>query len=45
MKWRFFFGATILGTMLVLSAGAPLVPVALGVTLALLFNLYKARKV
>jgi hypothetical protein len=45
MKWRFFIGAAILGTMLVLSAGAPPVPVALGVALVLLLNLYNARKV
>jgi hypothetical protein len=45
MKWRFFIGAAILGAMLVLTAGAPPIPVALGVALALMFTLYKARKV
>jgi hypothetical protein len=45
MKWRFFIGAAMLGTLLVLSAGAPPIPVALGVALVLLLNLYRARKV
>jgi hypothetical protein len=45
MKWRFFIGAVILGTVLVLSAGAPPIPVAIGIVLVLLLNLYRARKV
>jgi hypothetical protein len=45
MKWRFFVGAALLGTILVLSAGAPPFPVALGVAAVLLINLYRARKV
>ena len=38
MKWKFFVGACILSVGLVLKAGAPLVPVALGVVLAALVN-------
>jgi hypothetical protein len=45
MKWRFFIGAAILGTLLVLSAGAPPLAVALGVALVFVFNLYRTRKV
>jgi hypothetical protein len=45
MRWRYFIAAAILGAILLLTAGAPPIPVALGVTLALIFTLYKARKV
>jgi hypothetical protein len=45
MKWRFFIAAAMLGTLLVLSAGAPPIPAALGVAFVLLLNLYRARKV
>jgi hypothetical protein len=34
MKWKFFVGAAILSVGLVLKAGAPLVPVAIGVAAA-----------
>jgi len=36
--WKFFIGACILATGLLLKAGAPLVPVALGVAAAAFFN-------
>ena len=38
MKWKFFVGACILSVGLVLKAGAPLVPVALGVVGAAFLN-------
>ena len=38
MKWKFFVGACILSVGLVLKAGAPLVPVALGVAAAAFIN-------
>ena len=38
MKWKFFVGACILSVGLVLKAGAPLIPVALGVAAAALVN-------
>jgi hypothetical protein len=34
MKWKFFLGASILSAGLVLKAGAPLIPVALGLAAA-----------
>jgi hypothetical protein len=33
-RWKFFVGASILAVGLLVKAGAPLVPVALGLTLA-----------
>ena len=36
MKWKYFLGAAILSVGLVMKAGAPLVPVALGVAAAAL---------
>jgi hypothetical protein len=46
MKCHFFIcGAAILMTTLVLSAGAPPTPVAIGIALVLLLNLYRPRKV
>jgi hypothetical protein len=38
MSWKYFLGASILGTGLLLKAGAPLVPLALGISLAALCN-------
>jgi hypothetical protein len=43
MKWKFFVGATILAVGLVLKAGAPLVPVALGVAGAAFINWKKLQ--
>jgi hypothetical protein len=38
MNWRYFVGACILAAGLLLKAGAPLVPIALGIAAAALFN-------
>ena len=43
MKWKFFIGASILATGLLLKAGAPLVSVALGIAGAAFFNWKKLR--
>jgi hypothetical protein len=43
MKWKFFFGATILTVGLMLKAGAPLVPIALGVAGAAFINWKKLQ--
>ena len=43
MKWKFFLGACILSVGLVLKAGAPLVPVALGVAGAAFINWKKLQ--
>jgi hypothetical protein len=44
-NWRFFVGSCILATGLLLKAGAPLVPVAVGIAVAALFNWRKHRRV
>jgi hypothetical protein len=36
MKWKFFIGACILAAGLLVKAGAPLVPIAVGIALAAL---------
>jgi hypothetical protein len=38
MNWKFFIGACILAVGLLMKAGAPLVPVALGIVGAAFFN-------
>jgi len=38
VKWKYFLGATILTVGLLLKAGAPLVPIALGVAAAAFFT-------
>lgn len=38
MSWKYFLGASILGTGLLLKVGAPLVPLALGISLAAFCN-------
>ena len=43
MNWRYFVGACILATGLLLKAGAPLAPVALGIAGAAWFNWYRQR--
>jgi hypothetical protein len=43
MKWKFFIGACILSVGLLLKAGAPLIPVALGIAGAAFFNWKKLR--
>ncbi|MEO8070260.1 MAG: hypothetical protein ABI652_02580 [Acidobacteriota bacterium] len=43
MSWRLFIGASILGAALLLNAGAPLLPVALGIILAALWTRVRIR--
>ena len=43
MKWKFFLGASILAIGLLFKAGAPLVPVALGLALAAFLTWKKQR--
>jgi hypothetical protein len=43
MKWRYFLGAVILAATVLLSAGAPPIPVVLGIGLALGYNILKQR--
>jgi hypothetical protein len=38
MSWKYFVGASILATGLLIKIGAPLVPLALGVSMAAVFN-------
>jgi hypothetical protein len=44
MKWKFFIGACILSVGLLFKAGAPLVPVILGIAGAAFFNWKKLRR-
>ena len=44
MKWKFFLGACILSVGLVLKAGAPLVPIVLGVVAAALVTWKMQRR-
>ena len=43
MKWKFFIGASILSVGLLFKAGAPLVPVVLGIAGAAFFNWTRLR--
>ena len=43
MKWKFFLGASILSLGLLFKAGAPLVPVVLGLALAAFLTWKKQR--
>jgi hypothetical protein len=43
MKWKFFLGASILSVGLLLKAGAPLVPVAVGLAAAAYLTWTKQR--
>ena len=38
MRWKYFVGASILSVGLLLKAGAPLIPIAIGVAAAALFT-------
>jgi len=38
MNWKFFVGASILATGLLIKVGAPLVPLAIGIAMAALVN-------
>jgi len=42
-KWKYFFGASILAVGLLLKAGAPLVPLAIGLAVAALLTWKFAR--
>ena len=42
-KWRYFFGASILAVGLLLKAGVPLFPLAMGLALAAFFTWKKSR--
>lgn len=44
MNWKFFGGASILAVGLLLKAGAPLVPVLLGVVLVAAFARFRERR-
>ena len=44
MKWKFFLGAAILSVGLLIKAGAPLVPIALGVAGAAVLNWKKQQR-
>ena len=43
MSWKLFVGASILSVGLLIKVGAPLVPCALGIAMAALFNLWRQR--
>ena len=45
LKWKWFVGACTLGGALLLKAGAPLVPIAIGIGLAALFTWRQHRRV
>ena len=42
-KWRYFIGASILAAGLLLKAGAPIFPIALGLAVAAFFTWKKSR--
>jgi hypothetical protein len=42
-RWKYFFGASILAVALLVKAGAPLVPLALGLAVAAYFTWKKSR--
>ena len=44
MTWKFFIGACILATGLLLKAGAPIVPIALGIAAAGFVNWRKLHR-
>ena len=44
MNWKYFIGSCVLATGLLLKAGAPLVPIALGIAAAALFNWKKHQR-
>jgi hypothetical protein len=43
MTWKFFIGACILATGLLIKAGAPVMPVAMGIAVAAFVNWRKQR--
>jgi hypothetical protein len=44
MNWKYFTGASILATGLLIKVGAPLVPIVLGIAMAALFNWRRERR-
>jgi hypothetical protein len=44
MNWKYFIGSCVLATGLLLKAGAPLVPIALGTAAAAWFNWKKHQR-
>jgi len=44
MSWKYFVGASILATGLLIKIGAPLVPVALGIAMAAFFNWRRGQR-
>jgi hypothetical protein len=42
-RWKYFFGASILAVALLVKAGAPLLPLALGLAVAAFFTWKKSR--
>jgi hypothetical protein len=44
MNWKYFVSACILATGLLVKAGAPLVPIAVGIAAAALFNWMKHHR-
>ena len=42
-KWKYFLGASVLAVGLLLKAGAPIVPVAVGLAAAAFFTWNKSR--
>ena len=43
MKWKYLIGASILTAGLLIKVGAPLVPIVLGIAMAVLLNWRKIR--
>ena len=44
-SWKYFLGASILAVGLLVKAGAPIVPLALGLAVAAFFTWKKARRI
>ena len=45
MSWKLFVGASILSAGLLIKAGAPLVPLVIGIAMAAFFNYWRQRGV
>jgi hypothetical protein len=45
MNWKYFIGASILATGLLIKAGAPLVAIAMGIAMAAFLNWRRERRV
>jgi hypothetical protein len=44
-RWKYFLGASILAVGLLVKAGAPIVPLALGLAVAAFFTWKKSRQI